>query len=239
MQKKFLEIITKHLKEIKEYKGKKIFFVDEEGFFELWNIKEKRIKELIEEGFNEKEAKKRATKGVFKIINPLKAPIKVVGFGENAQYSSVKDQLKIHTKYFEDEFQKEKNKIYREMNKKKKKAKTEKEKQDIENFYINRLNALTEIVEDIKSNPTKYELFFTTYLQVKKLKRPIIYFDYVKNNKIIHTHSNLVKDVPNIVYEGYLNLPKKEKDLIVEQRLSTMKQLFGKIFYRKKSENLL
>ena len=231
-----MKIITENLKEIKKFDDRKIFFLEREGFFKLWDMRKRIIKELIEGGINEKEAKKSALSKFFKIINPLKAPIKVISFSYVTKYSSVTDQKLILEKYLDKDFLLFKRKSYREMNKKIKKAKTEKEIQDIKNFYERRIGELERIIELIKKEPDRFELFYTSYLKEKNIKRPVVHFNYVKNGKILNTNAYLRQEVPNIVYDDILEISKKERDKIVEKRLSEMKNLFGKIYFKEKKE---
>ena len=235
MKEKINEIILNNLIKIDEFENRKVFFVKKEGFEELWDLREKHKKELIENGFNEKMAKRFALKDYLKIINPKKEPVKFINYGLLPAYTLVVDKEKILKKYIDAEFYKWKNRTLKKAKKEMDLINDEVERYKYELMIKNLIDEVEEIYKDIKENPDKYEILYTRYERISKdkLMQPCIYFFTLENGRLKGLHEYLRKEVPNIIYDGEIIKPPKKNTKDIEKRLAKMRNVFGNIYIKK------
>jgi len=232
MKQEIKKILSEPVK-IEEYEERKIVYLGKKSFEKLWDLREEKVKELIESGLNRVGAIKYAYGDIFKIINPHKAPIRVLAFGLGINYSMVSDKEKIISKYIERDFYIWANKKRKELKKYIKEQETDETK--ISSFMQkieNEIKQKEEILKDIISHPQKYELLRCNYFFKEVKYVPFIYlFDYhTEKSKKVY----LKKDVLNVVYEENEPIKKKRRKSKIEERLSDMENIFGYIYIKER-----
>lgn len=239
MQERINSIILKNLVRADEYKNRKVFFINKEGFEKLWELREKEIQKLIEEGIKEERAKKEALKPFLKIINHIKGPVKFLNYGVIPAYTLVIDKQKILERYLDIEFQKWAKQTRINAKKEARNINDEVEIYKYMQKVENIINQAEDIKEDIKANPDKYDLIYTRYLRMseEQLMQPVIYFYLYKKNRLTTSHEYLRKEVPNVIYEAELEKPVKKRIKEIEKRLSQMKNPFGNIYIKEKNDS--
>jgi len=226
-----LEILTNAKTDILDDKEHyKLLYIKEELFKALFDEYEKILQLIIDnDSINNKKAKELFVKiNNINIINPSAKPVVIQGIYFLKVYSLVKDKQKILEKYLDNEFLMLKRKFWREFNRAKKNLSNEAEIKRLEEITLNNIKQYEELYNEIKNNPDKFELVYTTLPSLKEIYRPYVKFWY--EGKILK--SSIRKDKINIICKKDFKLPTK-KD-IIDKELGTMDGNIRNIFFKKK-----
>jgi len=225
-------ILLSGIQKTEEMNEYKLYYLNEEAFNELWDIREKKVQELLQAGETEKNAYKNALP--LNIINPEKKGVVLTNISEHKAYSLVKDQEKVK-KYVIKTFAVWANKQRKMGLKAAKKIFTS--EVEIKKFMDKIENKIETTKEEIEYylNNKDYEIIFTNYKVLPPLKRWVKYVTIVTDeNKRLRIR--LRKKVINVIYTVEKHIEKRHFPTFVEKELAQAdKVLFDEVFIKRKN----